>query len=130
MKTRAWLTIPLLLSSAAFADDYLLNFDLNMSLPDGSDTYSIQLQGIGLSLDRPFHGSDLGKYDYFLTVSDVENGGGKLMVEFYEYETRRKTSDVVSEIVNEVEFLLGNPAVFEAMGDTFGINLAFSITEK
>jgi hypothetical protein len=69
-----------------------------MELPDGSSSYSVQLQGIGLSLNRAFHGRDLGKCDYFYTVSDVENGKGKLTIEFYEYETRRKTSEVVSEI--------------------------------
>lgn len=121
-----------LLSSATFAADneYLLNFDLNMKLPDGSDSYSVQLQGLGLRLNQAFHGSDLGKYDYFFTVSDFENGKGKLTIEFYEYETSRKISDVVSEIVADVEFSLGSPTVFESMGDTFGIDLAFSIVEK
>ncbi len=121
-----------LLSTATFAADneYLLNFDLNMKLPDGSNSYSVQLQGVGLRLNQAFHGSDLGKYDYFLTVSDVENDKGKLTIEFYEYETRSKTSDVVSEVVADVDFSLGSPTVFESMGDTFGIDLAFSIVEK
>jgi hypothetical protein len=125
-------TILAVLSATTFAADneYLINFDLNMKLPDGSDSYSVQLQGIGLRRNQAFHGSDLGKYDYYLTVSDVENGKGKLSIEFFEFETRMKTSEVVSQIVANVDFSLGSPAVFESMGDTFGIDLAFSIVEK
>ena len=121
-----------LFAAPALAEDrhFLLNLDLNMKLPDGSDSYGIQLQGIHLAAGKAFHGDDLGKYDYFLTVSGVEDGGGKLTIEFYEYETRKKKSEVVSEIVSDVEFSLNHPTVFEAMSDTFGVNLAFSIAEK
>jgi len=120
------------LSTTAHSSDdkYLLNFDLNTELPDGSVGYSIQLQGIHLLPDTAFHGDDLGKYDYFLTVSGLEDGMGKLIVEFYEYESRKKTSDVISEIVSEVDFSLGSPSVFEATSDTFGVDLAFSIVQE
>ena len=126
------LTILLLLSGMTFASDsgYILNFDLIVKLPDGSDNSSIQQQGISISPQVALHGNDFGKFEYFLTVSDVEDGKGKLTIEFYEYETRRKTDDIVSEIVAEVDFSLANPAVFEAMNDKFGIDLAFSIAEK
>ena len=105
---------------------YLLNLDLNTKLPDGSGGFSIQLQGIQVSANNAFHGGDLGKYEYFLTVSGVEDGHGRLTIEFYEYETRKKVSDVVSEIVAEVDFQLSSPAVFEGSSDTFGIDLASS----
>jgi hypothetical protein len=119
-------------STTALASDskYVLNFDLITKLPDGSVGYSIQLQGIHLVPDKAFHGDDLGKYDYFLTVSGVENGKGKLTIEFYEYETRKKKSGVISEIVTDIDFSLGNPAVFEATSDTFGVDFAFSIVQK
>jgi hypothetical protein len=125
------LAILVLSSTTAFAGNakYVLNFDLISMLPDGSVSYSIQLRGIHISLDEAFHGDDLGKYEYFLTVSSIEDGKGKLTIEFYEYETRKRISDVVSEIVTEVDFSLGSPAVFEAMSDTFGIDLAYSIDE-
>jgi len=116
----------------AIADDgkVIMNMELITKLPDGSDSYSIRLQGIHLVPDEPFHGNDLGKYDYFLTVSDGEDGNGKLTIEFYEYETRKKKSAVVSEIVADVDFSFSSPAVFEAKTDTFGVDLAFSIVEK
>ena len=131
-RRRALLASLALLFTATFAADngYLLNFDLDMKLPDGSNSYSVQLQGVDLQLNQAFHCNDLGKYEYFFTVSDVDNGKGKLTIEFYEYETRRKTSEVISEIVADIDFSLGSPAVFESMGDNFGINLAFSIAEK
>ena len=110
--------------------EYLLNFDLKRIQPDGSVGGSIQLQGIRVSADNAFHGVDLAKLEYFLTVSDVTDGGGKLTIEFYEYETRKKVSEVVSEIVAEVDFELSTPAVFEGSSDTFGIDLAFSISER
>ena len=121
-----------LLATTASADDgrFLLNLDLNMKLPDGSDTYSIKLQGIQLELDVAFHGEGPGQYDYFLTLSNVKDGAGKLTIEFYEYETRKKESEVISEIVSDVDFLLASPTVFEAMGDTFGVDLAFSVVSK
>ena len=126
----AWApTITRMLAKAG-EGEFLLNFDLNMKLPDGSVGSSIQLQGIRLSADRAFHGADLGKYDYFLTVSGVEGGHGRLTIEFYEYETRKKVSDVVSELVAEVDFQLSAPAVFEGSSNTFGIDLAFSISSR
>ena len=115
---------------AAGDREFLLNFNLNMTLPDGSDSYSIQLQGIRLFPGKAFHGEDLGNYDYFLTVSDVEDGSGVLTIEFYEYETRKKKSDVISEIVSDVDFSLNSPTAFEAVSDTFGVDLRFSISEK
>ena len=117
-------------TTLASDNEYLLNFDLITKLPDGSIDGRIQLQGIRVLATKAFHGDDFGKYDYFLTVSNVKDGKGKLTVEFYEYETRKKKSDVVSEIVSEVDFWLGSPTVFEATSDTFGVDLAFSIVNK
>ena len=103
---RVGILLALLMSFSAttFASDskYLLNFDLNTKLPDGNAGYRIQLQAIHLSPGKTFHGNDLGKYDYFLTLSEVEDGKGKLTIEFYEYETRKKKSDVISEIISIV----------------------------
>lgn len=89
----------------------------------------IQLQGVQLTLEEPFGGNDFGEHDYSFTVSSVDDGRGRLTIEFYEYESRRKVSDVISEVVAEVDFELGKPAVFEGKSDTFGIDLAFSIDE-
>ena len=121
-----------LLHAVAFAGDsaYVMNFDLSRLSPNGDIGGSIQLQGIHLSPEKPFHGEDFGRYDYFLTVSKAENGKAKLTIEFYEYESRRKTSDVISEIVAEVDFVFGTPARFEGKSDTFGIDLAFSIDRR
>ena len=118
--------------SAAWADsgEYVLNFDLDSTFANGNPGFSIQLQGINLVSDKAFHGKDLGKHDYFLTVSNVNNGVGKLTIEFYEYETRKNESDVVSEIVSKVDFQLGRPTVFEAENESFGVNLAFIISER
>ncbi len=131
--TRLGITlVVVMLSQASVSADqnkYIMNFDLNTQSPDGSVVYSIQLQGIHLDPDKPFHGDDLGEYDYFLTVTNVEDNKGKLTVELYQYESRKKVSDVVSEVVAEVDFTLGNPAVFEATSETFGVELAFSIDQ-
>jgi hypothetical protein len=125
-------SLAMLISTLAIASDneYVMNFDLKTLAPDGAIGYSIQLQGIHLSAGIPFHGNDLGEYDYFLTMSKAESGKAKLTIEFYEYESRRKTSDVVSEIVTEIDIILGAPAKFEGKGDTFGIDLAFSVDQK
>ncbi len=64
------------------------------------------------------------------TVSELADGKRNLTIEFYEYASRKKTSDVISEIVAQVDFTLGNPARFEAMSETFGVDLAFSIDKK
>jgi len=50
-----------------------------------------------------------------------------LTIEFYEYESRRKKSNVVSEIVAKVDVTLGVPTRFESATDTFGVDLAYSI---
>jgi len=132
MRLATLIFIAMLSNSVAFASEsaYVMNFDLNILSPDGEVGYNIQLQGIRLSPDKPFHGDDLGEYDYFLTVSRAETGKAKLTIEFYEYASRRKTSDVVAEIIAEVDVVFGSPARFEGMSDTFGINLAFSIVQE
>jgi len=109
----ATLTMMMALSST-LADDakYIMNFDIEIQPLDGRNAGSIQLQGVHLKLDKPFHGADFGQHDYFFTVTDAKDGKGQLTIEFYEYESRRKVSDVVSEIVAEVDFELGSPAVF------------------
>ena len=116
-----------LTTALAGENSFIMNFDLITKRPDGSIEGSIQLQGIHLVVGQPFHGSDPGRYDYFLTVSDFENGKGRLTIEFYEYESRKKVSDVVSEIVAEVSFDPGRPTTFEGSSDTFSVDLAFSI---
>ena len=126
------LAMALLSQGVIFADEnrLVMNFDLNILSPGGEVDYTIQLQGIHLTPGKPFHGDDLGRFDYFLTVSGLEGGNGNLTIEFYEYASRRKASDVISEIVAQVDFTLGNPARFEAMSETFGVDLAFSIDKK
>lgn len=126
------LAITLLSQGATYADEngFVMNFDLNTLSPGGDVVYSIQLQGIRLKPGTPFHGDGLGKYDYFLTVSELADGKGNLTIEFYEYGSRRKTSDVISEIIAKVDFIFGSPARFEGMSKTFGVDLAFSIDAK
>jgi hypothetical protein len=126
------IAIAMLTLSASFADegDIVMNFDLITRSPEGDIGYNIQLQGIHLLPGKPFHGDDLGEFDYFLTVSSVEDGKGKLTIEFYQYESRRKISDVISEVFAVVDFALGSPARFEGQSDGFGVDLAFSIDRK
>jgi hypothetical protein len=115
---------------AAGENTFVMNFDLITKSISGSVGYSIQFQGIHLSTKKPFHGNDLGEFDYFLTISEFSDGKGKLTIEIYQYESRRKKSDVISEVVAEVDFALGSPAVFEGNSDKFGIDLAFSIDQE
>ena len=124
--------IAALSASVGFADEsgYVMNFDLRTLTPDGDIVYTIQLQGIHLTPAEPFHGDDLGKYDYFLTVSEADNGKARLTIEFYEYESRKRTSDTVSEIIAEVDVVLGTPARFEGKSNTFGVDLAFSVDQE
>ena len=108
-------------------DKYIMNFDLRTKTVDGGDGYGVQLKGVQLLDGKALHGDDLTEYEYFFTVSDVNAGKGKLSIEIYEYETRRKTSDVVSEIVSEIEFAFGEPRRFQSENGRFGVDLAFSI---
>jgi hypothetical protein len=129
---KVFATIVMLSLSAAVAseNEFVMNFDLMTKSPDGEVGYGIQFQGIHLRPKKPFHGNDLGEFDYFLTVSEFDEGKGKLTIEFYQYESRRKKSAVISEIVAEVDFTLGSPSVFKGKSDTFGIDLAFSIDQE
>ena len=127
-------TLMLLLSfTTAFAGDdreqtYLMNFDLIITRSDdGSENSRIQQVGVRFAPSKPFHGNDLGEFDYFLTISELEDNEGKLTIEVYQFETRNKNSDVLSEIVVDVDFTLASPARFEGQSDTFGVDLAFSI---
>lgn len=88
------LAVFILFSATALANDskYLLNLDLVVKLQDGSDSYSIQLQGVHLSPGKAFHEDDQGKYEFFLTASGVDDGTGRLTIEFYEYQTQKKKS--------------------------------------
>lgn len=117
-------------ATGAGENELVMNFDLMTKSPDGDVGYSIQFQGIHLRLKKPFRGNDLGEFDYFLTVSELEDEKGKLTIEFYQYESRKKNSAVISEIVTEADFQLGSPAKIEAKNDTFGIDLAFSIDQE
>ncbi len=132
MRAGIIVTIALLSFTTSLADEdsYVMNFDLITRSADGEVGYNIQLQGIRLLPGKPFHGDDLAEFDYFLTVSSLEDGKGKLTIEFYQYESRRKTSDVISEVFAVVDFTLGSPAQFGGKSDTFGIDLAFSIAQR
>lgn len=109
---------------------YQMNIDLIVKTHDGDIVYSHQLQGINFLSGKPFHGKDLGEIDYFLTITGADDGKGKLTIEFYRYETRKKRSDVLAELVEEVSFDFGSPTTFESRNDEFGVNLAFSIAQK
>ena len=119
---------------SVFADDdvdakYVMNFDLVTKKADGEVKYNINFKGIHLPDGKTMHGDDLGELEYFFTVLGIKDRKGKLTIEFYEYESRRKTSDVVSEIVSEIEFTFGTPGRFESENERFGIDLAFSIDQ-
>jgi len=79
-------------SKQAVADEahFVMNFDLITKSPDGSVEGNIQLQGVRLLSGKSFRGDDLGEFDYFFTVQEVEGGKGKLTIEFYLYETRKQ----------------------------------------
>ena len=132
--------IPLLLfvvsSATAIAAEnsartFIINYDLIItnSNADGA-SYHVQQSGIHISPQRQFHGDQLGEMDYFFTVSELDDGKGKMTVEVYQFETRKKESDVVSEIIVEVEFTLASPARLDVRNEKFGIDLAFSIDEE
>jgi len=127
------LAVVMLTLSTAVAGDskYIMNFDLIVKLPASDEVvYSHQLQGISFLSEQPFHGRDLGEFDYFLTIADAEGGKGKLTIEFYLYETRKHESEVLAELVSEVSFGFGSPVTFESKNDKFSVNLAFSVIQK
>ncbi len=110
---------------------YILNFDLDVNYPIGSDiVYETRLEGIHLSSEKPFHDEGLGEIDYFLSISESEDGLGRLTVEFYQFESRRKISDVISELVSVVDFSFGSPMTFKARNDEFTVDLAFIVSKK
>lgn len=109
-------------------DKFVMNLDLRTKTADGGDGYSINLKGIHLP-DGKVLQEDLAEFRYFLTVSGSDEHNGKLTIELYEYESRNKTSEVISEIVSEVEFSFGQPSQFQAKNERFGIDLAFSISQ-
>ena len=113
------------------ARTFIINYDLIITNPNaGGASYHVQQSGIHILSQRQFHGDQLGEMDYFFTVSDLDNGKGKMTVEVYQFETRKKESEVLSEIVVEVEFTLASPARLEVKNEKFGIDLAFSIDEE
>ncbi len=127
------LAVVMLAFSTAVAGEskYIMNFDLVVNIPAGGDVvYLHRLQGINFLSGKPFHGRDLGEIDYFLSIADAEGGKGKLTIEFYQYETRKKESDVLAELVEEVRFDFGSPVTFESKNDEFSVNLAFSVIQK
>lgn len=131
---RTLATVLLSITLAVAADEssksFIMNFDFDLSEVDAAKVIgSLQLQGIRLQADKPFHGKDLGEFDYFFTVSEIEDGKGKLTIEFYRYESRRKKS-AVSEIVSEVEFAFGSPAQFQTKNENIALDLAFSIDRR
>jgi hypothetical protein len=131
-RVAALLALMVLMSPAVLADEQgvIMNLDLRTTLPDGSVGYSINQRGLRLIVGEAFEGERLGRYGFFLTVSDVENGRGMLTIEFYEHASRNPDSIVVAEIVSTVEFELSRPTVFEAQNESFGVDLAFSISAR
>ena len=133
-----WKVFEQMLTELHFASDmtgendnsYIMNFDLALTRAEVEGVYgSIQLQGIHLKSEKPFHGSDLGEFEYFFTVSDEGAGKAKLLIEFYQFETRHRKT-LVSEMVSEVEFVLGVPAQFESSNESIAVDLAFSIDRR
>lgn len=134
MRLLSTLFVCALLASSTIADDrsndrYVMNFDLITKTADGDDKYNINLKGIHLPDNKTLHGDDLGEFEYFFTVSGTDNRNGKLLIEFYEYESRSRISEVVSEILSEVNFEFGIPGRFQSRNERFGIDLAFSIDQ-
>ena len=134
MRITAVLLFCMIIVGSVLADEsgdhkYVMNFDLLTKTADGEDGYTINLKGVHLHDGKPLHGDDLAEFEYFFTVSGIDENKGKLTIELYEYESRRKTSDVVSEIVSEVDFRFGEPGRFESRNERFGVDLAFSINQ-
>lgn len=110
---------------------YIVNYDLIITNPnDNGASYHVQQSGIHISPQLQFNGDQLGEMDYFFAISDLEDNKGKMTVEVYQFETRKKDSDVISEIIAEVEFPLASPARLEVKNEKFGIDLAFSIDQE
>lgn len=110
---------------------YMANYDLIITNPnDKGASYHVQQSGIHISPQLQFHGDQLGEMDYFFSISDLEDNKGKMTVEVYQFETLKKDSDVISEIIAEVEFTLASPARLEVKNEKFGIDLAFSIDQE
>ena len=130
-----FLLIVISLATAIAAENsartFIINYDLIITNPnpDGA-SYHVQQSGIHISPQRQFHGDQLSEMDYFFTISDLDDGKGKMTVEVFQFETRKKEFDVVSEIVVEVEFTLASPARLDVKNERFGIDLAFSIDEE
>lgn len=133
LRTGILSAILMLSTTMTFADEseYIVNFDLIVRKPaDGEIIYSHRLQGINFLNGKPFHGEDLGEIDYFLTITDADDGKGKLTIEFYQYETRKKESDVVAELIDEISFYFGGPTTFESGNDEFSVDFAFSVIQR
>jgi len=131
---RLFVLITLLFAINVLADEgkknFVMNFDFDLSDVSTSRVFgSLQLQGIRLRENNQFQGKDLGKIDYFFTVSETDKGEGKLTVEFYQYESRKKKV-ALSEVVSEVSFQFGSPATFITENESFRLDLAFSIDRR
>lgn len=132
-KRHLFLTL-LLFAINAVADEgkqiFVMNFDFDLTDVSRSEVLaSLRLQGIPLREGNPFEGNDLGTFDYFFTVTESDNGEGRLTIEFYQYESHKKEI-VISEIVSESSFQFGSPAIFGTRNNTFSIDLAFSIDRR
>ena len=104
------------------SNTYLINFDLIISNAESDEVFaSLQLQGIRLQADKPFHGRDVAGFDYFFTVSEQDDGKERLTIELYQYETRRKKA-IKSELVSEVELAFRSPNRFEANNESTARN--------
>ena len=110
--------------------DFVMNLDLKTTRPDGSIGYSINQRGLRLVADEVYAGQRLGNLGYFLTLSGVDSGRGVLTIEFYEHASRDPASGVIAEIVSTIAFELARPTVFEAQAETFGVDLAVSISPR
>ena len=110
---------------------FILNYDIVISLPDGgSDIGKIRQFGVPVLAQREFVGRDFEDTEYIFTISSIDGSIGRLVVEFYRFETRAKSGDPVSDFLTEIDFRLGEPAQIQAKLGEFSIDLAFNISER
>lgn len=127
MKTWLSFVIFALQAAAPVAGDrgYVLNFDLIIGLPDGSDAYRVHMEGQWLPVGGAA-AKNFGKYEYSLRLAEVDDGNGTLTIFFYEYDSPEMPTKVISEFIADVAFTPESPAVYQAKTDTVSINLTFS----
>ena len=127
-----WLILAVSALEAEPADrKFIINYDLVMSPRDGDwGAYNIRHVGMPFPDSHEMRGGDLAETEYIFTISDIDGKHGKLMIEFYQYESRQRSGDPISEFVTEVDFELGAPAQLLATLGEYSIDLAFNIGER